>query len=267
MKTKKSGKSSKVKTSPAQKSVEVLFAPAEFERLASRDLSDTVCVVFDILRATSTMVTALKNGAVAIIPVMDIDDAVRLKQKHPQVLLGGERHGVRITAKETGGIDFDLGNSPLEYEKATVGGKTIVVTTTNGTRALRSCATAKEVLVGSFLNMRALTRQILKSKPDKLLIICSGTYEESSLEDTLAAGALCAGLKSLISKAPPSDSVTMARMIFERWRKNIFAGFKQARNGARLLQMPALRKDVSYCARLNSANFVPTLLPDGSVRI
>src|ERR1700704_4777335 len=139
------------------KSIEVLFSPAELSTLADRDLSQTACVVLDILRATTTMMTALANGAEAIIPVSEISEALAIKQQRPEVLLAGERNGLRIRANQTGGIDFDLGNSPREFLPEKVRGKTIVMTTTNGTRALRACVHAEAVLVGSFLNLRAVS--------------------------------------------------------------------------------------------------------------
>ena len=125
--------------------LEVTFAPAEFEALKGRDLSRTTCVVFDVLRATSTMALALSNGEEAIIPVAGIAEALRLREEQPAMLLAGERDGVRIPASLAGGVDFDLGNSPREFTRDKVQGKTIVMTTTNGTRALRACAGARRV--------------------------------------------------------------------------------------------------------------------------
>jgi 2-phosphosulfolactate phosphatase len=118
-------------------SLDVHLTPAEFARLRSRDLSQSVCVVFDILRATSTMVTALANGAAAILPVAEISDALAIRMERPEVLLAGEREGLRILSSSSGGVDFDLGNSPREFTPERVQDKTIVMTTTNGTRALR----------------------------------------------------------------------------------------------------------------------------------
>src|SRR4051812_25271060 len=117
------------------KTLEVRFTPADFAALKKRKLETTLCVVFDVFRATSSMVTALANGAEAIIAVEEISDALEMKKKHPSpwnVLLAGEREGVRIRAELTGGTDFDLGNSPREFTKDKVAGKTIVMTTTNG---------------------------------------------------------------------------------------------------------------------------------------
>src|SRR5512136_2922474 len=104
--------------------LEVLFAPAEYAVLNERDLRQTVCVVFDVLRATSTMVTALGNGATAIIPVADIPEALAVRVQYPDVLLAGERDGVRIQANLTGSIAFDLGNSPREFPPEVVQGRT-----------------------------------------------------------------------------------------------------------------------------------------------
>src|SRR5882672_6504844 len=172
--------------------IETILTPAELPALAQRDLRATACVVFDVLRATSTFVTALHHGAKAIIPLSEIAEAVafknsKLKIKNSKsILLGGERNGVRISA---GSIDFDLGNSPREYTK--VRGKTIVSTTTNGTRALRACAKAQTVLAASFLNLTATAQFIRRENFTNVLLVCAGTGENTALEDVLAAGALC----------------------------------------------------------------------------
>src|SRR5436853_6001345 len=105
--------------------IDVVLNPAEFPALAARDLSATTCVVFDVLRATSSMLTALNNGADAIIPVSEISEALASKEKRPEVLLAGERHGLRIRKELTGSIDFDFGNSPRDFSPQKVRGKTI----------------------------------------------------------------------------------------------------------------------------------------------
>src|SRR5437899_1547348 len=162
--------------------LEVILTPAEFGPLRERDLSQTVCVVFDILRATTTMITALTNGAESIIPVETIGEALEVRRQRPNVLLAGERDGVRIRASQTGGIEFDLGNSPREFTIEKVQGKTIVMTTTNGTRALRACAAARATLVGSFLNLRATSNWLKEHRPPHLLLVCSGTFDEACFE-------------------------------------------------------------------------------------
>ena len=99
------------------------------------------------------------------IPVREISEALAIRQKQPDVLLGGERDGVKIRAAQTGGVDFDLGNSPREYTPEKVRGKTIVSTTTNGTRALRACAGAQTVLAASFLNLAATAKFVRQLQP------------------------------------------------------------------------------------------------------
>jgi len=249
------------------KTLEVLFSPAEFNALKDRDLSQTVCVVFDVLRATSSMVTALANGAPAIIPVSEISDALAVRNSNPQVLLAGERHGLHINRQLTGGIDFDLGNSPREFTQSVVAGKTIVMTTTNGTRALRACAKAREILVASFLNLQATADALQPQNTPNLLLICSGTFEEAAYEDVLGAGALCDLLWPLYSDAAVADSALMARDLFRIERNDLVAAISRSRNGRRLLLRPELRDDVSFCARLGLWNVVAALNKDGAVRL
>jgi len=247
--------------------LEVLFSPAEFNALKDRDLSQTVCVVFDVLRATSSMVTALANGAAAIIPVSKIADALEVRNTTPQVLLAGERDGLRIKAQLTDGIDFDLGNSPGEFTQSVVASKTIVMTTTNGTRALRACVKAREVLIASFLNLQSAANALQRRNSPELLLICSGTFEEAAYEDVLGAGALCDLLWPLYSDAAAADSALMARDLFRFERNDLVGAISRSRNGRRLLLRPELSGDVAFCAQLDSRNIVAALNSDGAVRL
>jgi len=227
---------------------------------------EVLFVVFDVFRATSSMVTALANGAEAIIPVGEIPEALAIKQESPAVLLAGERDGVRISAALAGGTNFDLGNSPREFTKEKVAGKTIVMTTTNGTRALRSCAHAKTVLIGSFLNLQATTDFILRASPKNLLLICSGTYEQTAYEDVLGAGALCELLSEALGKAQVSDSTKMAAELYSVAKKDLLAAASSSRNGTRLSSLPELRDDVPFCVQRDIFNFAARLNNDGKVR-
>src|SRR5262245_26207155 len=249
-----------------QPKLEVILSPAEFEPLRQRDLRETVCVVFDILRATTSMITALANGAQAIIPVAEISEALALRQKSPSVLLAGERNGVRIRSDLTGSIDFDLGNSPRDFTAERVSGKTIVMTTTNGTRALRACAGARMILVSAFLNLRATTNWLREHEPSHLILVCSGTLEEPALEDVLAAGALCEKIWSNYAGGHLSDSAEIARRIYPLLQFNLVDAMKHSRNGRRLLAHPELRDDVWLCVQRETVSFVATLLPSGAVR-
>jgi 2-phosphosulfolactate phosphatase len=255
----------------ASMSIETILSPAELTGLASRDLSRTACVVFDILRATSTFVTALHHGAHAIIPVSEIAEAVALKktesgkQKAETILLAGERDGVRIRAAQSGGIDFDFGNSPREFTAELVRGKTIVSTTTNGTRALRACAKAKTVLAASFLNLAA-TAEHLRGE-QKILLVCAGTGEGVADEDVLAAGALIELLTvrgdSRFTISPPSHA---AWEKYSAAQADLLAAMGRAKNGKRLLAIPELQADVAFCAQADIFPLVAKMEADGSLR-
>jgi 2-phosphosulfolactate phosphatase len=267
--------------------IEVILTPAELPVLARRDLRDAVCVVFDVLRATSTFVTALQNGAKAIVPVSEIAEALAWRQKQPDVLLGGERDGVKIRAAQTGGVDFNLGNSPREYTPEKVRGKTIVSTTTNGTRALRACAGAQTVLSASFLNLTATVDFIKKLRPTQVVPVCAGTHENPALEDVLAAGALCEMLirwgettgepkseqkhsgsrgRSPHQKATSdiSDSAEMARATYAQAKSDLAAAVGRSENARRLLGIPELRDDVSFCLQRDRYPLVVKRAADGA---
>jgi len=246
--------------------LEVILTPAEFGPLRERDLSQTVCVVFDILRATTTMITALANGAESIIPVEQIGEALEVRRQRPNVLLAGERDGVRIRANQTGGTEFDLGNSPREFSAEKVQGKTIVMTTTNGTRALRACASAKTVLIGSFLNLRATANWLRENKPQHLVLVCSGTYEQASFEDILAAGAVCERVWPNYAGGMVADSAEIARRIYPLMQSNLLDAMKQSRNGRRLLAMPGLREDVWFSVQRETVSFTAQMSKEGVVR-
>ncbi len=244
---------------------EVLFAPAEFRALRERDLRATVCVVFDVLRATSSFITALANGAAAVVPVEEISEALELRRQRPEVLLAGERNGLRIGAELTGGVEFEFGNSPREYVPEKVSGKTIVSTTTNGTRALRACAGARQVLVGSFLNLGATARRVQALQPEALLLICSGTFEDCALEDVIAAGAFCERL-GRSHAAPETDSAHIVRTQYLAAHHDLPGAMQHSRNARRLLSVPELRDDVAFCLRLDAFDLVAGVDATGAVR-
>jgi len=246
-------------------SLEVLFTPADFENLRQQDLKNVVCVVFDVLRATSSMVTALANGARAIIPTEEIPEAVALRRRNRKLLLAGERHGVRIPAALSGGVDFDLGNSPREFTAERVRGCVIAMTTTNGTRALRACAGAGLVLVCSFLNLNATADLIGRRKPRRLILVCSGTFEQAAYEDILAAGALCDLVWPQYRSGAVADSAFVARRLFRLERKDLVSALGKARNGKRLLSRRELKEDVAFCARVNGNPLVVQLDKRGRV--
>ena len=245
--------------------IDTLLSPAELPALARRDLSRTACVVFDILRATSTFVTALHHGAAGLRPVGEIAEAVAVRRRDPQALLAGEREGLRLRAEQTGGTDFDFGNSPREFIPEAVRDKTIVSTTTNGTRALRAAAPAKTVLAASLLNLAA-TADFLRHESE-LLILCAGTGSGAALEDVLAAGALIEALSTQGTPCPAlTDSAEMARLIFAASRHDLAAAFARSENGRRLLSLPELAADVAFCCQTDVFNLVARMDSDEVLR-
>jgi 2-phosphosulfolactate phosphatase len=241
--------------------IDTLLTPAELPALACRDLRGTACVVFDILRATSTFVTALQNGAKEIIPVSEIPEALARRQLQPDVLLAGERDGVKIRATESGGVDFDLGNSPREFRVEKVRGKIIVSTTTNGTRALRACAGAPIVLASSFLNLAATARFLDQSPLAEILLVCAGTGEGAALEDVLAAGALAGLLGGELS-----DATETAARTFHSAKADLPAAMASTQNARRLLAIPELRADVAFCAQRDLFKIVAVMGPEGAIQ-
>jgi 2-phosphosulfolactate phosphatase len=241
--------------------LETILTPAELPALARRDLRGAACVVFDILRATSTFVTALHDGAREIIPVGEIAEAVMIRRRQPEVLLAGERDGVKIRAAQAGGVDFDFGNSPREFMPEKVRGKTIVSTTTNGTRALRACAAAKTVLAASFLNLAA-TADFVRGQ-NEILLVCAGTGENPATEDILAAGAL---VELLLSRADISDSSGIARLAFAQSKTDLAAAIAGSQNGRRLRSISGLGDDVAFCAQRDVFDLVARMDEAGRLR-
>jgi 2-phosphosulfolactate phosphatase len=264
--------------------IETILTPAELPALAQRDLRATACVVFDVLRATSTFVTALHHGAKAIFPVSEIAEALEIKNSESRIqnpeliLLGGERNGVRIS---TDGIDFDLGNSPREYTPEKVRGKTIVSTTTNGTRALRACADSQIVLAASFLNLASTAEFLRKNNLKNVLLVCAGTGENQADEDVLAAGALCELLvgssrcddisgrpQGPVRRAVPtlSDSTQIAQRIWLEAKPNLAGTIASSENGRSLLATPGLHDDVAFCLQRDIFPLVAKMEADGAIR-
>jgi 2-phosphosulfolactate phosphatase len=245
--------------------IEVLFTPAEFAALPARDLSRTTCVVFDVLRATTTMLTALRHGATAIVPVAEIDEALALRKQQPDLLLAGERGGLRITALQSGGVEFDLGNSPREFTPERVRNRTIAMTTTNGTRALRACLGAARVWVGGFVNLSALAGRLRRDAPEHLLLVCAGTGEEAAFEDALGAGALCDTLMTVSPLERFSHPAQTAREMYREHADDLLGAMQHATNGRRLLSLPELAPDVPLCLRRDSVPVLAELRADGRI--
>jgi 2-phosphosulfolactate phosphatase len=233
--------------------IELVLTPAEITGQRGEHLNGCACVVFDVLRATSTIAVALSHGAARVTVVAEIEDALRCRDLDPGVLLAGERLGKRISAELTGSIAFDLGNSPREFVPDRVRDRSIVMTTTNGTRAIRACHGATHILAGAFLNLAATARALQEQAVDRVRIVLAGTGDQIAFEDLLGAGALLSMLGADRFK-PMGDACLIARELYERHRNDLEAAFARSINGARLLSIPDLAPDVPFCAQTDTVN-------------
>lgn len=231
--------------------IDAVLTPAEIDLLPQADLSQTLCIVFDVLRATSSILTGLAHGAREIRPVVTIEEALATRREWPGALLGGERFGDRIEG-------FDLGNSPLEYCRE--GLDRIVTTTTNGTVALRACSAAREVWAGALINMRALQERIRQTAAERVTLVCAGTFRDLALEDVLAAGMLAAAFP----EAELTDAARTARAVYLEHHHDIPAALRQAKNG-RVLLAAGRQADVDWCAAVSRFSVIG-VLRDGILR-
>jgi 2-phosphosulfolactate phosphatase len=212
------------------------------------------------------MVAALANGAKVIFPVSEISEALLMREQFPDLLLAGERDGVRILSELTGSISFDFGNSPREFTTQKVKGRSIAMTTTNGTRALRACSRAWTILAASFLNLRATAALLEREPPRHLAIVCSGTFEQAAYEDVLAAGALCDLLWNNYKGGSIADSAQLALQIYTTEKADLSGAMLRSRNGRRLLSNAELCGDVPFSLQIDRFPIVAELSADGGVR-
>jgi 2-phosphosulfolactate phosphatase len=212
-------------------------------------------VVIDVLRASTTITTALAAGAAAVVPCLEITEARELAFKRPGSLLGGERRGQRIEG-------FDLGNSPADYVPERVAGKTIVFTTTNGTRALNRCTGAGRVLIGGLVNRQAVCRA-LQADPC-VHLVCAGTGGEFSFEDALAAGAMVQQLATGEESWQVNDAARICRLAWESDTNGgqdagrLLAALAASRGGRNLIEI-GLGDDLPWAAELDRYALVPEL--------
>jgi 2-phosphosulfolactate phosphatase len=231
----------------------------------------SVCIVVDVLRASSSCVTLLDSGAASIAVAATVDEAQRLRNgMMPDALLCGE----------TGGLPpdgFDYGNSPVEFAALDLSGRRVVMATSNGTRALARVASAPAVFVGSLLNRAAICDAALAAAQVAgagITVVCSGNdYGRSaSLEDTLGAGALIAGLEGrIISAGGPggldlTDAGLMAARLFGFYSEDLVAGLKVGSHGRSLARL-GFHADLDFCARLDHSRAVPRLRHQAGVMV
>ncbi|EGT3616092.1 2-phosphosulfolactate phosphatase family protein [Clostridium perfringens] len=207
----------------------------------SESLKGKIAVVIDMLRATSVITTALYNGARRVIPVVSVEDAFNkakeLKALGEEVLLGGERKALKIDG-------FDFSNSPLEYRKDIVEGKNVIMSTTNGTRALNLCSKADKVIIASVLNGQAVAKY-LENEEKEIVFVNSGTNGEFSSDDFICAGYIISELcKNKTNEL--TDIAKTAKYVYES-SKGIEEFIKDAKH-YNILKDLGLDQDLKYCS-------------------
>ena len=214
----------------------------------SAQIKGKTVIVIDVLRATSVMITALANGANEIIPVATVEEAREIYQKEPtgNTLLCGERDAQKIEG-------FHLGNSPLEYTNQIVENKSLILTTTNGTKALNACHTAEEVLIGAFLNLKPLVQKV--KNRDSLIIVCSGTQGRFSLDDGLCAALILHELSN--SRDITTDDLGFTLMKMWKQDNNDLNKTLQNCSHVNFLISKGYQGDIEYCLQLNTSYVVP----------
>lgn len=234
------------------KRIEVCLTPALLHLF---DIEESIVVVIDILRATSSITYGISNGAEAIIPVSNVEDC--LAYKEAGYLLAAERNGEVVEG-------FDFGNSPFSYTTSLVQGKTIVLTTTNGTKALHMArARAHAVVIGSFLNLDALCHY-LKTQDKNILLLCSGWKDKFNLEDTLFAGAVIEQMNGHYTFR--DDSAVAAQDLYNVAKADLRTYLKKSSHNHRL-EMLNIEDDVQFCLLQNVCDVIPVLDGDKLVKM
>jgi 2-phosphosulfolactate phosphatase len=222
------------------------------------NVSQATVVIIDVLRATSTIATALFNGARYIIPVDSVAKCIELGRQI-NCITAGERDG-RIAE----GLSY--GNSPFEYNREFINGKILVLTTTNGTRLLHMALDkgAREIVTGSFANLDAVTEYLTKQK-NNVILACAAWKDRINIEDTLFAGAVIEKVRDHFNIA--CDASHIAATMYNRAKDNLF-GFLQENNASHYGRLMAygLEKDIRYCLEPNLANILP-IYEDGKLKI
>ena len=227
--------------------IDVLYSPVQADELF---FTGKTTVVIDVLRASSTIITALTNGAKEVVPVGTVEFAVKVSGGifGGQTLLGGERNTKKIEG-------FALGNSPSEYTTEIVSGKSIVFYSTNGSRAIVKAKYSTNLFICSFNNLKALAKHIKKLNED-VVVLCAGNNNFFSLEDSVCAGMLTSELIAGNKSFELTDASTSALTLFKSFGKNIFKLLSETDHG-QLLINNGFEDDLKACSELDSTDVIP----------
>ena len=227
--------------------INVFLSPANVDELY---FANKTTVVIDVLRATSTIVTAISNGAKEVVPVASVEFAVKVSggMFGGQTLLGGERNTKKIEG-------FALGNSPFEYSKEIVEGKSIVFFTTNGTKSIVKAKYSENLFTCSFLNISAVVNHLLELNTD-VEVICSGRNNYFSLEDSVCAGMLVSKIKKEKLGVDLNDCSSAVLTLYNKYGKNLLKMMQESDHGKILLEN-GFDKDIEYCSSVDLLDEIP----------
>ena len=236
-----------------------IYVVFEVEALTGEFLAGKTAVVFDVLRATSSVIQALASGAARVMPTMEVEEAVALRDGRPAgtVVLGGERGGLPIPG-------FDIGNTPQEFSPQVVGGKTVVMTTTNGTRAIVMSRGAERLYVAALVNAAATARALAALGEGDIVLVGAGTERRVSWEDTMAAGAV---IERLIGGAASTtegergagdylltDSAMIALEIWRLAKGDVPGALRRGRGGRNVMKFQ-LDEAFAACGAVDRIDF------------
>lgn len=227
--------------------LDVLLLPRE---LAVRPRPELHAVVVDVLRATTSIVVAFQHGCRSVLPVASAEEARRARAALPEALLAGEQGGQRIPG-------FDLGNSPREFTRQAVGGRDVILTTSNGTKALRAVGLGRTVAIGAFANRAAVADWLVARGADSL-IVCAGSEGGFALEDAVCAGAIVDRAVGLAPRLGLGDGARASWALWERLGPELPRLLRETAWADRLLRM-GFGADLELCARVDVTGVVPRL--------
>lgn len=230
------------------RTIEVCLTP---DLIQQHELKGKIVVVVDIFRATSCIVTGLANGVKAIKPVGEVEETKALGKEG--YLMAGERGGIKVP-------EFDMGNSPFEYQSDDVKGQKVAISTTNGSQAIIKSKGAKEIIIGAFLNLESIASYVLQSDAD-VLVHCAGWKGTPNLEDTLFAGALIDECAEEMDTT--GDSALIAHQLYIANHENLFGIAKTSSHAERLSGF-GIEADLEFCMTENEYQIVPKLV-DGEI--
>jgi 2-phosphosulfolactate phosphatase len=214
-------------------------------------LSEDILIVIDVLRFSSSIITGLAAGAKQFIPVTTLNKARNIHKKNRSYLLAGERKGLKPK-------DFHFGNSPIEFKKSNLKGKSIVISTTNGTKTIEYCKKSKLLLIASFLNAHVISTYIADyfPKEDNISIILASKKHTIFLEDFICAGLLVSNIINLTSKQDLNDNAILAKLAWSSAKDNLEKTILEGHHASHLESI-GFKEDVKFCINRDIYDLIP----------